>query len=407
MLRIPEILLPEVKGTVQLPSSKSISHRLMIIRALAPQPIELINLSDSNDTVLLSKALLHTNDTVNFEDAGTPMRFFLAYAALKNLPVTITGTDKLQQRPIAPLINALRQLGAVIESIGGNDQLPLRIVKGVDLNATTVTIDSGMSSQFISALLLIAPCFTNGLTIVQEGAMNSEPYITMTITAMQQCGVKVKIVNNVYHIENGNYQFTQPIVVESDWSAATFLYAIASVAKNADIFLPHLKFPSIQGDSAAVVLFSKLGVNSTWDKDGIRIQSNDTCVTELEVDFTNIPDMFPAVIAVCVFKGIPLRCKGIANLPHKESNRIAAMQENLIQVGAQFQTISDNELLVKVGNTQTGTYTFKSFSDHRIIMACSIFAFKHTITIDDETHVKKSFPAYWECLQQLGIIIEK
>lgn len=407
MLRIPEIKADSLQATMQLPSSKSICHRLMIINALTDDKIQLHNLSDSNDTILLQKALNNALGTIDFEDAGTPMRFFLAYAALKNLPVVVSGNTTLQQRPIAPLLNALRQLGAIIESIDENDRLPLRIVRGVDLNKETVSIDSGMSSQFISALLLIAPFFSNGLTIVQEGDMNSEPYITMTIATMQQCGIRVEIVNNVYHISKGDYQFEAAINVESDWSAATFLYAIAAVAKKADIVLPHLKFPSLQGDSAAVVLFSKLGVNSTWDNDGMRIQSNDNCIAELEVDFTNIPDMFPAIVAVCAFKGIPVHCKGIANLHHKESNRIMAMQENLMQTGARFKTIGDNALLMTVEPNNTTTYTFKSYKDHRIIMACSIFAFKHTITIDDPIHVKKSFPNYWECLQQLGIAIEK
>jgi 3-phosphoshikimate 1-carboxyvinyltransferase len=405
MLDLPFIEKKTLSATVQLPASKSISHRYLMIQALAEKDaIDLQNISNSNDTFLLQKALNHAIDEVDFEDAGTPMRFFLAYAALKDLHLVINGNASLKARPLAPLVDALSQLGCRINYLEKEGCLPLSIEKGIDLNCDTVEIDSEMSSQFLSALLLIGPYLNNGLNIISKGQLNSQPYIDLTIDSMLNCGVPVETKANQYFVPKAKYSATTSITIEADWSAAAFVLAWTT-ARKSEIEIPALSIDSIQGDKVSKLFYKSLGVVIKENKDtnGISVISNDLNLPkQIQFDFTHTPDMFPVIAATCAYLKINAHFTGVKNLMHKESNRIEAMRSNLLQVGANLNSINDNELLMDYVVPTTDSYAFKSYEDHRIAMACSIFAFEKNITIDNASVVQKSFPDYWHLFLKMA-----
>jgi 3-phosphoshikimate 1-carboxyvinyltransferase len=405
MLKIPKIDVAAITGETELPPSKSISHRYLIIQALAHKDFTIRNLSQSNDTLLLQKALGSGSGMIDFEDAGTPMRFYLAYAALKGLMVTITGNEGLRKRPIAPLIDSLTQLGCRIGYLETQGFLPLKILEGVDIAKTKVVADSGLSSQFVSALLLIAPCFTQGLQIEYSGK-SSGSYIDLTVDAMRKYGAGVKVEKNIFSVEGGGYGPGSEVLVEADWSAATFLYAWM-VARPGNLTLRGLSEASVQGDAVTAKVFEYFGIRTTKTPQGIKIEkiTGEPVSGIFEYDFTNTPDMFPALAAVCAYLKVGAKFSGVRNLRLKESDRIRAMKDNLLQVGAEIDVVNDDELLMRYNGRKESSYHFKSYNDHRIAMACSIFAFEKDIVIDDETVVRKSFPGYWEIFRKMGFMI--
>ncbi|MDI1234992.1 MAG: hypothetical protein PSX81_11965 [bacterium] len=397
MLKISAVLKDTLNGVIHLPTSKSISHRFLIIQAMSQVgEIQLDHISNSHDTILLQQALKSNQASIDFEDAGTPMRFYLAFAALKDKEVLITGNGVLKTRPIAPLVNALGQLGCRIKYSEQSGFLPIQIEKGVELSSNKVEIDSALSSQFLSALLLIAPAFTNGLEIITTSEISSAPYVALTLDAMQQCGIEVAHNNGVFKVKPGQFKTKLPIRIEGDWSAACFVFAWAAL-RPSKFELPDLNLNSKQGDKEAILFFKQLGVESTQFADKVVVQSNPVLFPDsIFFDFTNTPDMFPVVTATCAFLKIKASFTGVKNLTIKESNRILAMQNNLRQTGAQLTIINENELFMDFDVSYTKEYHFKSYNDHRIAMACSLFAFDKSITIDNEMVVNKSFPNYWE-----------
>lgn len=376
----------------------------MIIRALSGNNFTIDNLSKSNDTVVLDKALQSGETVIDFEDAGTPMRFFLAYAALKDLRVTITGNPGLLARPVKPLVDALSQLGCLISYMDKEGFLPLCIEKGIDTKKNSVSLDASVSSQFASALLLIAPALENGLTIELLGKTTSMPYIDLTIDCMKKAGVTVSVLDDKLVVTSRKYRVEDIIWVEPDWSSATFIYALAAASGNSDIIIRDLKLDSLQGDRVTAYLFEFFGVRTIVEKDGIRLNNSEGAVNKIKVDFTAIPDMFPAVSSICAMLRIKATFTGIRNLAMKESNRLLAMKENLEQTGAILNIENEKQASLIFNEHRNGQYSFKSFNDHRIAMACSAFALHSDIIIDDETVVKKSFPGYWKVLSDLKVI---
>jgi 3-phosphoshikimate 1-carboxyvinyltransferase len=403
MLEIRQITNKELKGEVILPVSKSISNRFLIMQALTGGRTYRVGVSASNDERLLQNALEVRQGVVNFEDAGTPMRLYLAYASFLGLDILIDGSERLRSRPVKPLINALEQLGAQFEFPGKADQLPVKIKKGVDKAISDVELEVDLSSQFLSALLLIGPYFDRGLLIKTKGKLVSGPYVEMTIDGMRKSGVRVYGENGNYKIEPGTYRFGEPLVVEKDWSAATFIYALASVADEAEIFIPGLFLDSVQGDRAAAAIFKTMGVVSTQKPDGITIHKAAFERKLLKLDFSVIPDMFPAICAVCAALNIPAKFSGVKNLVLKESDRIEAMRVNLEQTGTEIIMNEEDAIELLHNGKGISSYMFRSFNDHRIAMACSIFALQKDICIDDETVVKKSFPEYWNVFGKLTV----
>lgn len=401
MIAITHIAKQEIYGEIDLPLSKSICNRILIIEALIGNIQKLEIEFKSNDNRLLLNALTSDFKSFNFEDAGTPMRLFLAYACLRNKCVTIMGNLRLQERPIEPLVKALSELGAVIKYTQNEGYLPIQIEKGVNLDIENVAIDGSMSSQFVSALLLIAPYFTEGLTIELIGTKQSESYIDTTIGVMKNYNVLVSKINNKIFVSPQKYSLPHKSLLIKDWSAATFMYNIVAVAPKANMFLPNLFLAQLQADEYTALLYKNFGVETIQQSDGILIQKNYQCVKKITVDFTLIPDMFPAVVACCVVLHINANFTGVKNLILKESNRIEAMQENIAQIGAKLIIQNNDFLILNYPNQVSKTFHFKPYNDHRIAMACSIFAFQKDIKIDNEEVVAKSFADYWEIFRML------
>lgn len=400
MLSLKKIKNRNIKGEVYLPVSKSVLNRNLIIKALnqtlSPDDVQ----EGSSDTVLLYKALGQTEGEVDFKDAGTPLRLYIAYAALKGINLTITGNERLKERPIQPLLKALEDMGASFEFLENPYHLPLKVLKPIDPKTEDVKVNGSISSQFISALMLIGPYLNKGLNIEVEGELSSAPYVYLTQYQMELAGVGVDMDEDeeAIWIDKGVYKPLGRRLLESDWSAACFIFAWVALSDTAQIFLPGLKKESPQGDSMAVFLFKDFGVHAVFRPDGLTLSKKEALAETPIFDVEDVPDMFPVLLALCAIKKAKAVFMGVGNLRHKESDRIEAMAENLKQCGVELKEVnSDTVELVYQEDfvTPNTAYQFKSFSDHRIAMALSLFAFENDIEIDDETVVKKSYPNYW------------
>lgn len=401
MIKFNKITKTNVEGRVELPLSKSISNRILLMYALENQLPDIDQLSDSNDVKVLYDALTG-NSNVDMQDAGTPLRFFLAFAAFRSMTGrVISGSDRLKERSIMPLLEALESLGAEFIYHEKEYCLPLEIFKGIDRSRNLVKLRQDISSQFVSALLLIAPYFEKGLKIETIGEKVSGKYIDMTISMMRQGGVEVDGLNDGFHVKSDKFVLNKIDAIEPDWSSAAFVYALVSATESADVFIKGLKRNSIQGDSAIADLMDGFGVSTVDEKDGVRLKRKKKGIEEIEIDFKEVPDLFPVMAALCSFHRIKATFKGIRNLRDKESDRVQAMHVNLIQTGAEIVRIDEDTAELKFISDCSGRLHFSSFNDHRIAMACSIFAYRCPIVIDDEMVVAKSFPNYWEMAKSL------
>ncbi len=406
-----------LKGEVFLPSSKSISNRLLIIAALYPeQTLQTHNLSTANDTKIMQKALVqlatyqhNTTYTLDIEDAGTAFRFLTSYAAIQaKQNLLLTGTPRMQQRPIGDLVNALQQLGADISYVDKPSYPPL-LIKGKVLQSGKVNIKASVSSQFISALMLIAPRLPQGLQIYLEGAKVSTPYIQMTAKLMQYFGMEVKINDKQIHIPPYHSAFTQDSInVESDWSAASYWYQMAALADEADIFLHGLQADSLQGDAVIAKWFEPLGVESTFNAQGVRLRRvKQNLPTHFTADFTHQPDM--AQTLACTLSGLqcPATLTGLGNLRHKETDRLAALvnELNKLNIKAKADT---NSLYINPQPLSTPNSPIQTYNDHRMAMAFAPLAIPMgSIAISQPECVQKSYPHFWTDLQKSGFEIRE
>lgn len=398
----------EVRGVVALPASKSIANRLLVMNALAANVITINNLSQANDTRLLHSILgelsFNTASAVEIDchDAGTVMRFLTAFFAITEGKWLLKGTERMHQRPIGILVEKLKELGADIEYLHNEGYPPLRI-NGTQLKGGEIRIDAGISSQYISALMMIAPYLKNGLTLKLEGKITSKPYIFLTAGLMQQCGVRAVFIGNVVTIPEGKYT-PNKITVESDWSAASYWYAVAAVANRAEIQLNGLLPDSLQGDSVAARLMEEFGVTTTFTNSGVLIKNGGTVTNHFEHDFTDCPDLGPTFIALCGAMGIPARFYGLESLAIKESDRTAALATELKKVGVVFeqngeywQLIPNNESL-----NSSKTIEFDTYNDHRLAMALSVFSIVLSeIKINNHQVIIKSYPTFWDDFMQI------
>ena len=392
---------------IQLPSSKSESNRVLIINTLAGGESKLSNLSEARDTQTMIRLLEENGETWNVGDAGTTMRFLTAYAAVTGKDKVLTGTPRMQERPIKLLVEALRTLGAEI-TYQKNEGYPPIHVKGITEQLTDkLSIRGDVSSQYISALLMIAPALPKGLTLELIGTVNSRPYIDMTLNLLKIFGIKA--VENENRITIANQQFVpSSYTVESDWSGASYWYGIVSLAKEAKITLKGLKKESLQGDSEVVEIMEKLGVKTTYIEGGLILSKTDH-VSEISLDFATCPDLAQTIAVVCAAKGIICKMTGLQTLRIKETDRIAALQNELSKIGAILEeTEYDKEWrLTPAPNDSwtSGTLTFDTYEDHRMAMAFAPLATCANIIIEDPAVVAKSYPRYWDDLKEAGFII--
>jgi len=390
---------------VDLPTSKSISNRLLIIQALSEEHFEIKNLSTADDTVLLQELLNSKTDTLDCGMGGTTMRFLLSYLVLKGDNRIITGHSRLKERPIKELLLALENLGAKFHYLEKEFSLPLRIVQSISTGGT-VTIDASISSQFVSSLMLIAPYLQNGLTINFSGSTVSSSYIYMTANLMKQYGVDVASNTNSITIPESKYK-AKEVTVNGDWSSAAFMYGICALIPNSKIDLLNLKLDRLQGDEALVDIMRNFGVSTTITQYGIQIRNCLPTNEISELDLINNPDLLPALAVLAFCKGMKIEFTGLQTLVGKESNRLEAIQTELKKLNADIQ-ITDSTLKVnsKLDLKNLENIIFDTYNDHRLAMAFSLFAvFNQPITINNPTVVSKSFPLYFDVLNELGFKI--
>ena len=403
LIKAPE---ERLRASVQLPASKSISNRALILNALSYSPYDIQNLSDCDDTEVMVKALNSDSRDFDIKAAGTAMRFLTAFLSKIVGEWTITGTERMKNRPIKLLVDALNSLGARIEYIEKEGYPPLRIF-GSALQGGEISLAGGVSSQYISALLMIAPLMEKGLTLHLEGNIISRPYINLTLQLMEQFGVKATWNGQTIKILPQEYK---PIrfTVESDWSAASYWYAIMALLKNAEIELLGLFKNSLQGDAAGAKLFAQLGVGTAFTDRGVMLKYNGNVTKKLIYNFVNEPDLAQTFVVTCVLLNIPFRFTGLQSLKIKETDRIEALKTELRKLGY-LLTDSNDSILEWNGERcePEADPIIATYEDHRMAMAFAPAALvlPKGLKVADPEVVTKSYPAYWEDLRKAGFAL--
>ncbi|MFA6199804.1 MAG: 3-phosphoshikimate 1-carboxyvinyltransferase [Bacteroidales bacterium] len=389
----------------KVPSSKSISNRLLIIKYLSQSKEEIHNISTADDTSLMKELLTQIEESPNdiffCHNAGTVTRFLISLLALKKGIWRIDGDINMRKRPIKPLVDILKELGAEISSIKENDKLPIKIAGETLIGGKTINIDSSLSSQFISSILLISPYIKEGLKIEMKEEIVSKPYIDMTISLIKLFGAIIKKQNNKITVSYSPYTFKEAFV-ESDWSSTCFAYEKLSILKQGKIFINNLYHDSLQPDSIAEEYFSLLGIETKFKNNGVVLSYNYELISpekELEFDIKSSPDIFPPLVIASLFSEKKVIFKGIKSLEHKESNRIKSMLQGLQKIGANAY-LEDNKFIINGFSKQVDKkIIIKTYDDHRIAMAFAIASLKlPNIKIDNKDCVSKSFPMFWENL---------
>lgn len=396
----------KIATSIQLPSSKSICNRALIIWALSKGCKSIDNLSDCDDTRVMVRALENMPDTIDIMAAGTAMRFLTAFLSVTEGEHTITGTERMRQRPIKILVDALRSIGADIEYTENEGFPPLKI-KGTRLEGKEITLPGDVSSQYISALMMIGPILKNGLKLKLTGNIISRPYINLTIEIMKEFGGKAEWEkDNVIVIHPQNYK-PVPYYVESDWSAASYWYEIAALSEDACIELPGLFEKSFQGDSKVAELFEQLGVKTEYADKHITLSKSRNITERLEYDFVNQPDLAQTFVVTCCMLEIPFRFSGLQSLKIKETDRMAALMNEMKKLG---YVISESEGSILEWNGEKceseTTPAIDTYEDHRMAMAFAPAALKlKNIRINNPQVVSKSYPGFWNDLTKAGFNI--
>ncbi len=395
------------KISVALGGSKSETNRLLILHALYSN-LEITNSSTSDDSATLIKALQSSDKLIDVHHAGTAMRFLTAYfAAIKGSDVVLTGSKRMQQRPLGLLVDALRALGADISYVNNEGFPPLKI-KGKELTITEVTIAANVSSQYISALMLIAPSLPQGLVINLDGNVTSIPYINMTLQLLRQVGFEGDFSDNVIQISPGVISGKKEIRVESDWSSVSYLYSLIALSPSGSLSVSTFKKASLQGDAALATLYKSLGVETVFnDDDSLTLQKISEVKKEEHIAFNlvNTPDIAQTIAVTCFGLGISCHLTGLHTLKIKETDRLLALKVELEKLGAQVSITSETLTLEKSSKINENI-AIDTYQDHRMAMAFAPLALKTSLQINDAEVVSKSFPEYWDVLKDLGILLK-
>jgi len=408
-----------LKGEITLTASKSESNRVLIIQALCSEKFEIKNLAAAEDTRVLNEILqavkLNTSMDVQTYDvgaAGTTMRFLTAFLATrKNTNCILTGSERMQNRPIKILVDALRHLGADIEYVEKDGYPPLKI-KGKELEGSEVEIDGSVSSQYITALLLISPKLRNGLQLKFKGEITSLPYLQMTCLMMEQFGIHLDYnwpEKNIF-LKNKTYSpKTTTYEVEGDWSSASYWYSIAALSKEVEFTIKGLKQNSLQGDSDVDFIFSEnFGITTEYIDGGIRLTKAKEIQKVFQGNFTNSPDIAQTVSVVVGALNIPARLSGLHTLKIKETDRTAALKNELAKVGVEVEIVSDDMIKINTKELVQQSSPIATYEDHRMAMSFAPLALVlDSITIEHPEVVKKSYPAFWDDLKKIGFVIDE
>ncbi len=391
-----------------MPSSKSISNRVLVLNALSRRREVLPdNVSDCDDTRVMIEWLRDNPEVIDIKAAGTAMRFSTALLAVSEGCRTITGSERMRNRPIALLVDALRELGATIEYVEKEGYPPLRITGNMRMLGGELSLQGNVSSQYISALLMIAPLLQEGLTLHLTGEIISRPYINLTIRLMTDFGADVRwIDDSTIGVASKPYS-PRPFFVESDWSAASYWYEIVALCDEGEIVLPGLFKNSCQGDSKVAEIFENLGVGTEYlgDSEGVRLFKTGKVCECLDYDFVNQPDLAQTFVVCCCMMGVPFRFTGLQSLKIKETDRITALRTELKKLG--YAVGEENDSVLYWNGERCEAYAnpvIDTYEDHRMAMAfapCAITLGE--IEINEPQVVSKSYPKYWENLRELGI----
>lgn len=407
-----KLFLPKVQKSFQteipLPSSKSESNRALIINALAKGKDNLSNLAEARDTQTMMRLLASDDAVADVIDAGTTMRFLTAYFAVTGQKKTMTGTPRMCERPIGILVDALRSLGADIDYLNKEGYPPLQLNGFQFAGNKNLSIRGDVSSQYISAILMIAPLLPEGLVLTITGELGSKPYIEMTIQQMKSFGITVTPDwdNMTITVPAQQYEVI-PYAIESDWSGASYWFAIVALSEFEDVELEllGLKENSLQGDSVITDIMSHLGVKSEYTGRGFKL-TKIPADTSLAWDFTNCPDLAQTVCVVAAAKNIPLTLTGIESLKVKETDRVYALQTELAKIGGSLVEVEKNHkyLLTANGEAIKADTAIHTYDDHRMAMAFAPLALVSDITIEEPDVVVKSYPSFWKHLAKIVTI---
>jgi 3-phosphoshikimate 1-carboxyvinyltransferase len=395
-----------IQGELEITGSKSESNRLLILQALYPK-IEIENLSNSDDTEVTNHALNSSDSIVNIHHAGTAMRFLTAYFSIQpDREIILTGSKRMQERPIRLLVDALKDLGAEISYDKKDGYPPLRI-RGKKISKSNVTLPANISSQYVSALMLIATSLEKGLTIDLVGEMTSVPYIRMTKTILDQLGFDTSYKNNQIQIASATSIEPKIWTVESDWSSASYFYSIIALCKGGHINLSRFKKESNQGDSALSEIYNSLGVVTSFHKGMIKLSKvEDFNITKLiNLDLRNTPDLAQTIAVSCLGLGIACKLSGLHTLKIKETDRLSALKIEIEKLGAKVD-ITSNSLELYPSPHLKNNIAINTYNDHRMAMAFAPLALKVPIIINDSQVVSKSYPTFWDDLKSIDFIKE-
>jgi len=402
-------------GTAQLPASKSEANRALILQALAGGGT-LDNLSDAHDTQLMRRLLAAAPGTnvLNAEDAGTVMRFLTAYLAVTNWRGRLTGAPRMQERPIGVLVAALRQAGASITYLNNEGYPPLELAGFAVADAATagpteLAVRGDISSQYISALLMVGPRLPGGLRLQLTGRIGSRPYVNMTVALMQRFGADYSAEGDSLLVRPTPYRPTD-YTVEADWSAASYWYSLVALAPaGSEITLPGLRQQSLQGDQAIAGIMAHFGVETTFLPDGIHLQQQPRLATTaaLAFDFTDCPDLAQTVAVVAAALNVPVEMTGLESLRIKETDRIAALQTELAKFGGALREVGEGRYRAESTEFVVNNQSVATYHDHRMAMAFAPLALRGPLAIEAPSVVKKSYPRFWKELGQSGFAINE
>lgn len=394
------------QSVVTITGSKSEANRMLILQALFEQ-LEIVNLSNSDDTLALQKALVSSDENIDVHHAGTAMRFLTAYFSIQDQKTTIlTGSSRMKERPIGVLVDALKVLGADI-SYKEKEGFPPLIINGKTLNKHKVTLKANVSSQFISALLLIAPVLKNGLHLTLEGEITSIPYIKMTLSLLEELGVVTNFVDNSIIVYPHKKIKSKKIVVESDWSSASYFYSLVALSDiGTSVKLASYKENSLQGDSNLVDIYKEFGVTTEFKRHSIVLIKTDEGSGNKSFNLNHSPDIAQTIAVTSFAMGIQCDLYGLHTLKIKETDRLEALRIELTKLGASIEVTNDS-LHLKSSNHMNSDVVIDTYQDHRMAMAFAPLSLKTDLVINEAEVVSKSYPEFWNDLISLGIQINK
>jgi 3-phosphoshikimate 1-carboxyvinyltransferase len=387
--------------TLNIGGSKSETNRLLLLQSLYPN-LQIENASPSKDSEAMYRGLHSGESTIDIGDAGTAMRFLTAYyAACQNRDVILTGSGRMQERPIGILVEALRQLGAAIYYSKREGFPPLHI-QGKQLEGGTLSIKANVSSQYISALLLVAPSFANGLSLHLDGEITSFPYLRMTLSLLNELGIVGTFEDNTFTIEHTPAVAPQMIVVEPDWSSASYFYSMVALSPvGTSLYMNHYKERSLQGDRIVADIYQAFGVRTIFWGDKIQlIKERELLSPIFSYNLMDCPDIAQTIAVTCFGLGIECFLSGLHTLNIKETNRLEALKNELTKLNAEVH-ISKEEIWVGSARKITRNISIDTYNDHRMAMAFAPLALKVPIIINDVEVVEKSFPDFWEQFESI------